>query len=172
MKNPRILELLAQGITPSQVLSIVGCSVDFLKELLQDTEFSEELEKKKKEYFAEADEEIVIGNKYLSLEHKILKRIESELGNADMRDAIRALEVVSSRQEKSKNRMNSGYTGDKKVVNIVNVSIPMHAIPEYTLNSNKEVISVGSVGMTPMSGSNVRELFNSISSGEKLVSSL
>ena len=174
MSNTRILELLAQGILPSQVITIVGVSPNYLKALLEDEDFKRELELSKQKYFIEANEEVIIGNKYLSLEHKILKQIEAQIGSAELRDNIRALEVVSSRQEKSKTRIShetmasNGLLGNKTVNNIT-LNLPMHAIPEYVLNNNKEVVAIDSVGMSPMSGNNVKSLFDSMRSGEKLV---
>ena len=174
MQNPRVLDLLAQGLLPSQVLSIVGISPNYLKELIENEEFKKELENKKQEYYKEADEEAIIGNKYLSLEHKILKQIEAQIGSAELRDNIRALEVVSSRQEKSKTRQSHAemaQNGAFKTTNVNNIvlNLPMHAIPEYVLNSNKEVVAIDNVGMAPMTGNNVKSLFDAMRSGEKLV---
>jgi len=171
VKNPRILDLLAQGIQIPQVLTIVGCHPTYLKSLLEDEEFKSELEAKQKEYFAEADEEVIISNRYLSLEHKLLKQIDSMIPNAEMRDVLKALDVVANRQEKAKGRLASPTErGNTTVYQQINLTLPKHTIPEYTLNGNKEVVAIGNIGMSPMTGSKVKELFDGMKSGEKLVS--
>lgn len=164
MSHDRILELLAQGISPVQVVSIVGCQPAYLKSLLEDTEFASRVEAKQKEYFQEADEEAIISNKHLALEHKILKHLEAQLPTAEMRDTIRALEVISTRQEKMKSRLHksSEFVGNKVVVNTINLTLPSHAIPEYSLSSNKEVVAIGDKVITPMSGEKVKQLFHNL----------
>lgn len=170
MKNPRILDMLAQGINPVQVLTIVGCTKDYLLGLIKDPEFAADLEAKQKEYYQEADEELVVSNRYLALEHKLLKHIEDNIPNAEMRDVLRALDVVANRQEKAKHRMASpAERGNTVIYQQVNLTLPKHAIPEYTLNSDKEVVAIGGVGMAPMTGAGVKELFNAMASGEKLI---
>ena len=168
MQNPRILDLLAQGVKVMQVLTIVGCTPQYLKNLLEDPEFKADLETKQQEYFKEADEDVVLSTRYLSLEHKILNTIEQQIGSAELRDNIKALEVVAKRQEAAKSRHNP--VGDSKVViNTINLNLPAHAIPEYTLNSNREVVAIGNTAMAPMTGNAVKNLFDSLKGGEKVV---
>jgi tRNA A37 N6-isopentenylltransferase MiaA len=170
MQNPRILDLLAQGVKPMQVLTIVGCTPQYLKSLLEDIEFKTDLEKKQAEYFKEADEDVVLTTRYLSLEHKILNTIEQQIGTAELRDNIKALEVVAKRQEQAKNRSGGAGEGASRVViNNISLNLPAHAIPEYRLNSNKEVVAIGNTAMAPMTGNAVKALFDSIKSGEKVV---
>lgn len=170
MQNPRILDLLAQGVKPMQVLTIIGCTPQYLKSLLEDEEFKTDLEKKQTEYFKEADEDVVLSTRYLSLEHKILNTIEQQIGSAELRDNIKALEVVAKRQESAKNRSGGVGEGNSRVViNTINLNLPAHAIPEYTLNSNKEVIAIGKTAMAPMTGNAVKNLFDSIRNNEKVV---
>lgn len=162
MNNTRLIELLAQGVSPSQVMTITGASSEYMKLLLASPEFVAEVDAKKKGYYREADEQEIVGNKYLALEHKILRQIEGQLGNAEFKDALRALEVVSSRQVKM-NAMNARSGAPvaqiRNTVNNITLQLPSHTIPEYVLNNKQEVISVGSVGMSPMPGAQVRELF-------------
>lgn len=168
MQNPRILDLLAQGVKPMQVLTIVGCTPQYLKSLLEDTEFKTLLEEKQAEYYKEADEDVVLSTRYLSLEHKILNTIEQQIGSAELRDNIKALEVVAKRQEAAKSRHNSP-SESKVVINTINLNLPAHAIPEYTLNSNREVVAIGNTAMAPMTGNAVKNLFQSIKDGVKEV---
>lgn len=165
MNNTRLIELLAQGVSASQVMTITGASSEYMKLLLASPEFVAEVEAKKKGYYKEADEQEIVGNKYLALEHKILRQIEGQLGNAEFKDALRALEVVSSRQVKmnaanARNALSGSNVAQiRNTVNNITLQLPSHTIPEYVLNNKQEVISVGSVGMSPMPGAQVRELF-------------
>lgn len=166
MKNDRILNLLAQGISAVQVVSIVGCPPKYLQSLLEDTEFKAALEAEQALYFQEANEDEIIGNKYLSLEHKILKQIEAQIPNAELRDALKALEVVSNRQEKAKSRHNAPIQGNTVNYTTVNLNLPTHAIPEYSLNSSKEVVAINGKPMAPLSGVAVKALFDSMKGNE------
>lgn len=161
--NKRILDLLAQGMTPVQVVNITGSSPQYLSTLVKDPEFMAALEEARKPFLKEADEEELISVKYLSLEHQILRQIENQIPSAELRDAVRALEVVSTRQEKRASRALALMQNDKplKVVNNIILTLPNHAIPEYQLNSEKEVIAINQKGMSPMNSANVKALFAS-----------
>lgn len=166
MKNDRILNLLAQGISPVQVVTIVGCSPAYLKSLMEQEDFQAALKEEQALYYQEADEDAVIGNKYLSLEHKILKQIEQQIPNAELRDALKALEVVSNRQEKAKSRHNAPVQGNTVNYTTVNLSLPSHAIPEYTLNTAREVVAINGKPMAPLTGAAVKTLFDGLKNKE------
>lgn len=169
--NARILDFLAQGIAPIQVLSIVGCSPQYMNSLLKNEEFMKEVEEARKPYLVHANEDEIVTNKYLSLEHKILKQIENQVESADLKDAIRALEVVSNRQEKRMTRK-AMPTGESRVTNVINLVLPSHAIPEYTMNSTKEVIAIDDKLMAPMTSEGVKGLFKDMQENIKTVVSI
>jgi tRNA A37 N6-isopentenylltransferase MiaA len=170
--NQRILAFLAQGMSASQVLSIVGCSMEYLKTLLGSEEFKEALQVEAAKYAKEAKEEEIVTNKYLSLEHKLLKRLEGESALADFRDVVRALEVVGNRQDKIANRKAGLVNNTSNVnttINHVTLNMPTHAIPEYTLSSNSEVVQIDGKTMVALSSATVKEMFEARRDKEKLV---
>lgn len=160
MSHRRIVEFLAQGMTPAQVVSIVGCQPAYFNSLMKDESFRKEVEEAAKPYLEQANEEEVLSNKHLSLEHKILNKIEGLLAGAEMKDVTRALEVVGNRQDKIANRK-VGFNPNLSSVNVVHVSLnlPAHAIPEYTLSNTSEVTTIGNTAMNPLPSASVRELF-------------
>lgn len=162
MMNERIADFLAQGMTPTQVYSIVGCAPALINELIKDPTFMEAVKEKSTRYLQEADEDEIVTNKYLSLEHKILKKIEVDIGNADIRDAIRALEVVGNRQEKRMSRKTAPTPNANPNINIAILNLPAHTIPEYVMNANKEVVAINNKAMTPMSSAGVKQMFDTM----------
>lgn len=167
-KYEKILSLLAQGLAPMQVVSIVGCSPAKLKAILEDEDFKKELEERKNEYLVEVKEEQIVNNKYLALEHKILAQIEANIPAADMKESVRALEVVSNRQDRMAKRASPITNGNTNTHNtFVTINMPVHALPEYHLNSSNEIIATEKivdgkkelVSMSPMAGHKVKELF-------------
>jgi len=161
MSNARIKEFLAQGMTPQQVLSVVGCQPAYLNSLLKNEEFMKEVAEAAKPYMEAANEEEIISNKHLSLEHKILQRIEALLPGSDIREATRTLEVVGSRQDKIANRK-AGYNPSAAGLTEIRVTlnIPAHAIPEYTVNSASEITTIENKPMSPMPSGAVKSLFD------------
>lgn len=167
--NKRILDFLAQGIPPQQVLTIVGCTPKHINSLLQDVGFMAAVAEARKPYLVEANEEDIISNKHLSLEHKILSQIESQIGNAELRDAIRALEVVSNVRDKKAARKHTAPQSNVTNIQMIALNLPPHAIPEYSLNSNREVVAIDQNVMAPMTSNSVRDLFKGMQEGMKTV---
>jgi hypothetical protein len=161
MSNERIIAFLAQGTPAVEVMNITGVSSAYMKGLLADPEFLKEVEEKAKGYLKEADEEEIVSNKYLSVEHKILKAIEGQVGTAELGDLTRALQVVANRQDKVASRK-AGFNPNGQnttTINQVILNLPQHAIPEYVLNSNKEVVQINDRTMNPMNSKTVQGLF-------------
>ncbi len=159
--NARIIDFLAQGIKPNEVLSIVGCSPAYLNGLIKDPAFMAIVEEKAKGYTQVAVEEEIISNKYLSLEHTILKKLADQVQNAELRDNIRALEVVGARQDKIAQRKIPALANSNRTVNVnqVILNLPAHAMPEYTLNANSEVTTIDGKTMNPMTSIAVAAMF-------------
>lgn len=167
-QQERIIGFLAQGLKPAQVASIVGCTPAYISQLLSATDgpegFREGLQEKVKELSASGDiEENSVTSKYLSMEHKLLQTIENRLAEAEFPALVNALKVVGERQEKRALRkaglllpQQGNYTQ-----NIINISVPAHALPEFKMNGNLEVTSIGDRIMAPMSSAAVRQLFQS-----------
>lgn len=120
--------------------------------------------KKLKELTASGDiEESSASSKYLSMEHKLLQTIENRLGEAEFPALVNALKVVGERQEKRAQRK-AGLLAPQQgqyTQNIINISVPAHALPEFKMNGNLEVTSIGDRIMAPMSSAALRQLFQS-----------
>lgn len=161
MKNDRVLNFLANGLTPAQVIGITGCSPLYLKSLIEDEEFKGELAKLRSTGMAESvDESANVSDKYLSLEHRILNAIDSSLVQAELKDLVRALEVTSARQDRRADRLAKALSDKEiKIAPTVVLVIPTHAIPEYVVNSHRDIIAIGDVQMIPMTSESVQNLF-------------
>jgi hypothetical protein len=169
-KKDRIAEFLAQGLTASQVSSIVGCTPAYISQLAKDEEFAALLLLKKEAAPPPNHEDVLLTNKYLSLEHKLLTQLENTMQFAELRDVTRALEVVGNRQEKRASRLATPATQGSNTTVHVSIMLPAHAIPEYTINQQKEVTSIGDRAMAPMSSIGVKALFNQITASKQQAS--
>lgn len=180
-KQLRIAHFLNAGMPAAQVSTIVGVSPSYISQLLSsDENFKELLARKSAERKSSLDEnpekieDEVLTNKYLSLEHNVLRQIESQLGAADIKESARLLEVIGNRQEKRSARKEkmellkagfsnglglSGFQGKPGAVHVT-ISMPVAAIPSYTLNSQREVVEINNVPMAPLSSEAVKSLFS------------
>lgn len=170
MLNPqqkRIATFLAQGLKASQVATIVGVSEGYISQLCSEAGpegFKEAVRSKAEEVEEQSDEDTLVSAKYLSLEHRILKQIEGQLAFAEIPQLIQALKVVGDRQEKRAARKNvvgligQGLIGNNQI-NVTVLNLPAHAIPEYQVNGQGQVVAVGDRGMSPMNSQAVRQLF-------------
>lgn len=160
MRN-RILNYMAQGLKPAQVASIVGCTASYISQLGKDEAFLAELAEARAEAHKNVDEDKVLSNKYMSLEHKILDSIEQAMALAELPALTRALEVIGTRQEKRAQRLAAPLRGEGTTV-IVNLTLPSHAVPEYQVNSQREVVAIGDREIAPMNSEGVKRLFASL----------
>lgn len=162
-KKARIAHFLAQGFKPAQIASIVGVSPAYISQLGKDPSFSHLFAEEQTKVLESTDleEEERLNNKYLAAEHTLLDSISSSAALMDPRDQIRALEVVASRQEKRQDRIARLRlpTQSPVVNNIVQIGIPVHALPEYHVNTEGEIVSIGNRLMAPMSSDGVKNLF-------------
>lgn len=166
----RCANFLAQGLKPAQVASVVGISPGRLSQIAKEPSFPELLAAAQERYEVSADEHAaaeVINNKYIALESKILDSIESTVHLMDPRDQIKALEVVGSRQEKARQRM--APQGGNMIQNnlTVQLALPAHAVPEYRLNSESEIVSIDGKPMAPLNAPQVKSLFASMKAAEQ-----
>jgi transcriptional regulator with XRE-family HTH domain len=172
----RIASYLAQGLKPSQVCSIVGVTAAYISQLLKeakenpDGEFAKLLQEyasKEAEVFSE---DKALTNKYMSIEHTILNAIEGQLAFAELPALSRALEVVANRQEKRLQRLTAPRDPNGTVIhNVIQLTIPAHAIPEHVISSNKEVVAIGNQQLAPLSADGVKNLFSQIQASKQAV---
>lgn len=161
----RILNYLSSGIKPAQVATIVGCSPAYIAQLVKDSNFQEELAAAIADKPAAA-EEIDLDNKYVSLEHQILRSIEEALPGAELPALGRILDAVTKRQDMRAGRKNptSSTQFGPIGVQIVQLQLPAHALPApvIELSANKEILSINSKNLAPMSSDAVKNLFSAL----------
>lgn len=162
-KLSRIIKLLAQGLKPLQVASIVGCTPAYLSQLHKDQGFKERLEGELA-LAALSDtvkEDEYLQNKYLAAEHALLDSLTANATLMEPRDQIRALEVVSTRALKVRTPATPQSITQN---NQVNLYLPAHSLslPEVTLNSEREIVAIDNKPMAPLSSEAVKGLFKEL----------
>lgn len=167
MNLNRAAHLLAQGLGPSQVASLMGCTPARITQLKSESSFQNLLMEAQEEWAAapEALEEELLSNKYASTEHRILKQLDDSIGFLEPRDMLRALEIVSKRQEEMKKRKAAivqHQQNPQGTIITVSLTIPQHAVPEYTMNTQGEIVSINQKPMAALSSTGVKNLFNSL----------
>jgi organic radical activating enzyme len=172
MQNDRILQHLASGLNYTQVMSITGASPTYLKALLEDAEFKTALEEAKLTHVETVSEEATINNKYLAIEHGILKQVETAMMTAELRDLTNLLRVVNERSDKLASRKHAAENKTEKVVNQVILMMPTHTMPEYVVSGAKEIVAIGERALSPMNSGNVKVLFQNMKENIKDVSSV
>ena len=161
MNIDRITTLLASGLKPSNVASIVGCSPARISQLSTDEKFQNMLSAKIAETEADDVEEKTLSAKYLSAEHTLLNQIIEMAPVSELRDVTAALRVVAERQEKAKTRLNP-VQGTTIINQTVQIAVPSHTLPEIALTKDLEVISVNTLNLAPLTSEGVTNLFKSM----------
>ena len=167
MNIDRITTLLASGLKPSNVASIVGCSPARISQLAQDQHFQDLLTSKIAELEADDVEEKTLSAKYLSAEHTLLNQIIEMAPISELRDVTAALRVVAERQEKAKTRLNP-VQGTTIINQTVQIAVPSHTLPEISLTKDLEVISVNTLNLAPLTSEGVTNLFKSMKEAKEV----
>lgn len=158
MNKEKIATLLGQGLSPSVVASVVGCTPAYISQLASDEQFKALVASKRVEQ-ADAPEEEIISTKYLGMEHKLLAAMEQALPNAELPAITAALRVVAERQEKAKSRLLAPALQANQNVTVVQISMPQQAMPRILLNEQREVIAIDNKPMAPLASSAVQQMF-------------
>ena len=161
MNIERITTLLASGLKPSNVASIVGCSPARISQLSADPHFQNLLAAKVAEAEESDVEEKTITAKYIAAEHILLNQIIDMAPVSELRDVTAALRVVAERQEKAKTRLNP-VQGTTIINQTVQIAVPSHTLPEISLTKDLEVISVNTLNLAPLTSEGVTNLFKSM----------
>lgn len=163
----RILKLLINGLGPSEVAQIVGCSPGYVSQLCKDTDFLSAIEAGKIESSTKNTEEEHLDTRYQSLEHKLLSAANNTIGEASFSEIINAIEKINKRKDQvhaRKNPIQPSASDKFLTVNVVSLQLPAHAIannnpPVITLNDKQEIIAIGEQALAPMSSDAVKNLF-------------
>lgn len=156
----RIKDYLADGIKPSVIASIVGCSPSYISQLLKDEDFMRDVREAVATNTKPPDEKLE--SKYEGLEHEIISQIHSQIGAADLKDLSRTLEVVVKARDIRYNRKNPSLPTPTIGVQVVNVTLPSHLLsynPVVELNAQNEIIAIDDKRLAPMSAESVKNLF-------------
>jgi len=170
MNKERIASLLANGLKPSHVATIVGITPARISQLAkEDVEFQNILAIKTAESQKQDIEEQALSAKYHAAEHQLLDQVLAMAPVSELRDVTAALRVVAERQEKMKIRQNPVPTQGAVVNNIVQIAIPAHVFktPEVTLTREREITSVNNRNLAPLSSDAVTNLFESLKKGKE-----
>lgn len=156
----KIVSYLAQGFSQVKVAEMVGCTQPYVSSIQASADFAAliqaervRLQKEKRDEKAE--------KAYDDLEDKVMGQIKETLPFAEFRDLSRTMEVLIRRKQQQSNQGGIVINGNAQI-NTVLLSIPQAAIPDITLNSQKEVIAIGGQTLAPMQASQVRALFDNI----------
>lgn len=172
----RIAGFLASGLKAAQVCQIVSVTPSYISQLLATEEFKEAVQAKAAELMGgeATDEDKLISDKYLAMEHKLLGQIEQTMQFAEFTQLVNALKVVGERQEKRAARKAGlvPHNGTTIIQQTVQITVPAHALPEYQVSGQNEVIAVGDRTMAPMSASAVKQLFAAKKQGQTLVNAV
>lgn len=169
MNHDRIATFLSNGLKPSQIATMVGCTPARITQIMSEDKFQLLLAEKQATQIEADIEEESISAKYLAAEHALIGQILELAPASELRDVTAALRVVSERQEKMKSRMNPvSPRGDSTQV-FVSVSLPAHAIPApvIEMTSAREVTSIGTQTLAPLSSGAVTNLFSSMNGGKQ-----
>lgn len=167
MNITRIATLLASGLKPANVASIVGCSPARISQLAKESEeFRNLLALKEAEAQKDDIEETALSTKYHAAEHALLDQVLSMAPVSELRDVVGALRVVAERQEKVKTRLNPIVQSQPIINQIVQINIPSHALPEVVLTKDYEVVSVDNLNLAPLTSQGVTNLFKNMKEKE------
>ena len=168
MNIERITTLLASGLKPSNVASIVGCSPARISQLSAEPHFQNLLAAKVAEAEESDVEEKTITAKYIAAEHILLNQIIDMAPVSELRDVTAALRVVAERQEKAKTRLNP-VQGTTIINQTVQIAVPSHTLPEISLTKELEVISVNTLNLAPLTSEGVTNLFKSLKADKEAI---
>ena len=165
MNLDRITSLLASGLKPAQVATIIGVTPARISQLLSQEGFQLSIQAKLAVQEKEDVEEQAISAKYNAAEHALVNQVIEMAPTAELRDVTAALRVVAERQEKMKTRTSVQAPILHQQLTVVSVNLPAHAlrIPEVHLNPAKEVVAIGEQQLAPMTSTAVTDLFTKLS---------
>jgi len=161
----RIATLMSSGLRAAQISSIVGISPARISQIATTEEFKLILADKKVDAEKQDAEDMAIAAKYLSAEHLLINQILDMAPSAELRDVTNALKVVSERQllrNKAASMNGTATTTNIVAQQIVQISLPIHALPEYYISQEREVISIDNQNLAPLSSTGVTSLFENM----------
>lgn len=132
----QIIEFLSQNIPTSQIAAAVGCTDAYVSQLKSDPDIQTILAQRSVE---SSVKDAAFDTTLERAEFLALEKIEKNLPFANMGQALAAFKVLNGarRRQDALNGVDMGGT----TIN-VNLTIPTHAIPKYTVNAQSEIVDV------------------------------
>lgn len=159
----RIATLLASGLKPSQVSSIVGLTPARIAQLQSREDFALILASKMSEAYTVDVEEQALSAKYLAAEHNLIQQINELAPLSEMRDVTAALRVIAERGIAIKKLAAPiPLQGYSQHTTVVQVSLPYQVLKSPTVllsPSSNEVVGINDLGLAPMPSTSVVSLF-------------
>lgn len=155
----QISNLILAGIPKEQIITTVGCSEEYLNELLLDKEFVEEVRAQKADAI-----ETDIENKYARLEKATLEKITGQLDYYDAAALCKILETTSrnrvARRPLAQAQQNGHFTNPTLGIS---VTVPVFlGNSQVILDSNQQVVAIDGRNMAPMPTQQVHALFDKL----------
>ena len=167
----RAIHLLASGLLPTQTASILGVTPALVSQWKTKEEFSTALEAATIEASKGDKEEVALTAKYHAAEHALIDQVLAMAPIAELKDVTAALRVIGERQNAVKIQKNP-ITMHPSSINqtIVNLTLPSHALPEFSTNNSNQITAIDTKSIAPMSAAGISELFKNftISKAEKI----
>lgn len=157
----RVANFLAQGLKPAQISSVVGVTPGRISQIIKEPGFEVLLASALEAQQATPEETAtaaLLTSRYLALENTLLENLTNNAHAMEPRDQIKALEVCQRRGANLASKYQAPGQSPQPTT-VVQILVAKHAIPEYQVNADNEIISVDGRPMAPATGAAVKELF-------------
>lgn len=144
VSHDQIKELLGQGLAAEVVASAVGCTASYISQLLSDEEFSADVARLKIESLAKHNR---TDNKLATLEETLLDNLIDDVVSKRIykpHDVLKTFAVINAAKRRGASSTNSSNAPSGGVVQL---TIPVHIVQQFTMDSRKEVVAVGEKSM-------------------------
>lgn len=160
MIRERILKYLVAGVKPAQIATLVGRTPGYISQLMGEESFKERYNAMLSEELPSMEDSLE--TRYEALESELINGVRDSIANSELPAITKALETVSNIRDRRHERKNPRLLGQVSTVNIVQLALPQHAIPQapvLELNSRSEIVSINDKPLAPLSADGVRTLF-------------
>lgn len=153
-KKEQIKQLLQANCSATEAAAAVGCDVSYVSQLMDDQDFATEVVAHRVKLLKENSDR---DGKYDSLEDKLLEGLELKLEQGvflmKTETILRAIQTING----AKRRGAQGTGAATVINNVINLTLPSHAIRQFQVNPENEVISVGAQQLVSMSAGKLLE---------------
>lgn len=145
----RIIEMLGQGLSATQVASAVGCDDSYISQLISDEDVSRQIQELRAENFSKYVEQ----DKFLDdAEARALEKVSSLVGFISKpAEAVRVFGILNAAKRRTVDQVNQ----QQAVAQTVSLDLPAAARVRFTLTHDKQVIEIEGRSMTTMPAKNL-----------------